>query len=120
VLVDAVLGNRDSLPPWRKALLDYASEVAAAKGSGERAGQRNMSVDPTELSGRIDAVGGLKAAALLRESFGDLSEAHDVLLRLARMLARLDEDERDSTSEHETAGAGTDTKSPARGGKRRK
>ena len=103
VLVDAVLGNRDSLPPWRKALFDYASEVAAAKGSGDKAGQPEMSADPAELSGRIDAVGGLRAAALLRESFGDLSEAHDVLLRLARMLARLDEDERADTSANEPA-----------------
>jgi hypothetical protein len=72
-----------------------------------------MSADPTVLSGRIDAVGGLRAAALLRESFGDLSEAHDVLLRLAKMLARLDEDERADPRADEPARTGTKRRAAA-------
>jgi hypothetical protein len=67
----------------------------------------------------VDAVGGLRAAALLRESFGDLSEAHDVLVRLAGMLARLDEEERADTKADEAARAGTATKTSVQGARKR-
>jgi hypothetical protein len=117
VLLSAVLGNPETFPLWRKALLDYASEVAAATDTKKREGR--FGLDPAELSGRVDAVGGLRAAALLRESFGDLSEAHDVLVRLAGMLARLDEEERADTKADEAARAGTATKTSVQGARKR-
>ena len=117
VLLNAVLGTKESLPLWRNALFGYAAEVAAAADTKEREGR--FGLDPAELSGRVDAVGGLRAAALLRESFGDLSEAHDVLVRLAGMLARLDEEERADTGQREAARGGTGTRAPTRSGKGR-
>jgi hypothetical protein len=48
VLLDAVVGNRESLPLWRKALLDYAAEVAAATDVKNREGR--FGLDPAELS----------------------------------------------------------------------
>ena len=32
----------------------------------------------------------MKAAAELRQTFGDVAEAHDVIVRLANLLARID------------------------------
>jgi transcriptional regulator with XRE-family HTH domain len=117
VLLDTILGTPDSLPFWRQALLDYASELAAVRAGTGGEGQTDEFA--SDLARRVDAMGELRAAALLRESFGDVTEARDVLIRLANVLTRLEEAERGDTSRDEAALAGTETEAPAQGRRRR-
>src|SRR5271169_4459120 len=77
-LVDVVLGTPDTLPAWTDALQHWAAQRAtttAARRTGDRVAEQ------------ID----LRARALVRERFGDIAEARDVLRRLADLLDQLDE-----------------------------
>jgi len=77
-LVDVVLGNPDTMPAWTDALEQWAAQRAATT-TVRRTGDG--------VAEQID----LRARALVRERFGDLTEARDVLRRLADLLGELDE-----------------------------
>ena len=100
LLLDAILGTDTSTPPWRTALLDYAAATAKTEAEGTGTGAATA---PT-TDRRLDGLAELKAAAGLREAFGDVAEARDVLVRLADLLDRID-----STETHARAPAGTKT-----------
>jgi hypothetical protein len=104
LLLDAVLGTDSSTPPWRTALLEYAAATAKAEADGTGTGAATA---PT-TDRRLDRLAELKAAAELREAFGDVAEARDVLVRLADLLERLD------NTAHEMASDGTKAKSRRR------
>ncbi|MCU0271557.1 MAG: helix-turn-helix transcriptional regulator [Acidimicrobiales bacterium] len=86
LLLDVVLGTDDNREPWHRALLDYASETAAREGTTRNAPPPSGKVDTG-----IDGLAELRAAAELRQAFGDVAEARNVLLRFADLLARLDQ-----------------------------
>ena len=91
VLLDAVLGTDNSSPPWRQALLDYAAATASAQGDGTGTGAATAGT----AEHRLDQLAELRAAAELRGTFGDVTEARAVLLRLADLIDRLDANEAD-------------------------
>jgi transcriptional regulator with XRE-family HTH domain len=103
VLLDIVLGTPTSTPPWRDALLAYA---AATAGSERVPGHGNVEE-------RLEGLAELRAANELRQAFGDVAEARDVLLRLAGMLDRLSGPEPADPS-HEPARTGTKAKGARR------
>jgi transcriptional regulator with XRE-family HTH domain len=85
LLLDIVLGTDDNREPWHTALLDYAAQTARQHGT-----TRNATVDAKRIDADTTALAELRAAAELRHAFGDLTEARDVLLRFADLLAELD------------------------------
>jgi hypothetical protein len=91
VLLDAVLGTDNSTPPWRQALLDYAAATASAQGDGTGTGAATAGT----AAHRLDQLAELRAVAELRGTFGDVTEARAVLLRLADLLDRLAANEAD-------------------------
>ena len=105
LLLDAVLGTDTSAPPWRTALLEYTAATAKAEAEGSGTGAATAATTDR----RLDGLAELKAAAELREAFGDVTEARAVLVRLAEVLDRID-----TTETHATAPAGTKTTSRRR------
>jgi transcriptional regulator with XRE-family HTH domain len=87
-LVDLVLGTADTLPAWTDALHQWA---AARAGTTSASGRRVAA----GLAEQIDRRG----RTLLRERFGDLTQARDVLRRLADLVAELDEPQPPSAGE---------------------
>ncbi len=87
VLLDAVLGRPENIDHWREQLLSYAASVAPQP----RSKRERPSVSPSDLPDRLEPLGALRAKALLQQAFGDLSEAGDVLERLAEAVRVVDE-----------------------------
>lgn len=108
VLLDAVLGTPDNLGPWRDDLLAYSASAAPAPKSK----REKPSVSPRDLPDRLEPFAALRARALLRETFGEVVDAADVLERLAELLRTLD-DEADQATSNGTADE------PARAGTKR-
>jgi len=77
-LVEVVLGTPDTLPAWTDALEQWAAGRART-GDARRGGAHHAE--------QIE----LRAHALVRERFGDISSARDVLRRIADLLGELDE-----------------------------
>jgi transcriptional regulator with XRE-family HTH domain len=81
LLVDVVLGTPATLPPWIEALNTWAAKRAASDTVPARAGDQ----------------ADVRARTLVRERFGDLAEARDVLRRLADLIDDLDDPTPDDT-----------------------
>lgn len=111
VLLDVILGTPSSTPPWREALLAYAAATARAEAEGAGTGAAGSGT----VEERLDGLAQLRAAGEVREAFGDVAEARDVLLRLAGLLDRLDAPDADVTA-HEPARAGTKARAKRRPG----
>jgi transcriptional regulator with XRE-family HTH domain len=106
VLLDAVLGTPDNLGPWRDDLLAYAASSAPEPKSK----REKPSVSPRDLPDRLEPFTATRARALLRETFGEVVDAADVLERLAELLRTLDDEADDpapSGTADETTRAGT-------------
>lgn len=106
VLLDAVLGTPDNLGPWRDDLLAYAASSAPEP----RSKREKPSVSPRDLPDRLEPFTAMRARALLRETFGEVVDAADVLERLAELLRTLDDEADGPTpagTADETTRAGT-------------
>jgi hypothetical protein len=79
-LVDIVLGTPDTLPAWTDALQHWAAQQA---NTPVTAGQRRRARPAQQIE--------LRARTLVRQRFGDLTEARDVLRRLAEVIDALDD-----------------------------
>ncbi|MBA2281336.1 MAG: helix-turn-helix transcriptional regulator [Acidimicrobiia bacterium] len=86
VLLDAVLGRPDNLDHWARELDAYAASVAPEP----RSKREKPSVSPSDLPDRLAALGTSRSRALLRQAFGDVTSAGDVLERLAEAIRTLD------------------------------
>src|SRR3954463_1634723 len=87
VLLDAVLGTPDNLGYWEAELLAYsASQAPMPKSKREK-----PSVSPSDLAERLAPLTTWRPKALLRETFGDVAAASEVLERLAEVLNELDD-----------------------------
>jgi hypothetical protein len=93
VLLDAILGRPDNLDEWRDALLAYASATAAPPQTK----REKPHVTPRDLPDRVDPLIDMRAKALLRNTFGDLDTAKEVLERLAELAGALDQTTSDDT-----------------------
>jgi hypothetical protein len=107
VLLDAILGRPDNLEHWERELDAYASSVAPAP----RSKREKPSVSPGDLPERLHPLGISRARALLRQAFGDVSSAGDVLERIAEALRILDQAAED---DGDGAGAGTPQRTAAK------
>jgi hypothetical protein len=77
-LVDVVLGTADILPAWTDALNRWEDARPAER------------VRPPGVSARASEMADLRARSLVRERFGDLGNARDVLRGIADLLDQLD------------------------------
>jgi hypothetical protein len=100
VLLDAILGRPDNLDRWERELLAYSASQAPAP----RSKREKPSVSPADLADRLEPLGALRAKALLRQAFGELDGASDVLERLAEALRILDVTGPDETSSESVQG----------------
>src|SRR5262245_52121271 len=82
VLLDAVLGRPENLPTWQHELFAYAASEAPTP----RAKRAKVNSRPRDLAERLQPLGALRAKALLRTAFGEVSGASDVLERVASAL----------------------------------
>jgi transcriptional regulator with XRE-family HTH domain len=94
VLLDAVLGTPESLVDWETELLAYSASQAPAP-TNKRV---KPPVSPADLADRLEPLGQLRGKALLRQTFGELSDAGDVLIRIADALRTLDLSAADDTT----------------------
>jgi transcriptional regulator with XRE-family HTH domain len=81
ILLDAVLGTPETLEPWEQVLLAWPAG-AGTTSSGER--------DVPDVDGAIEDLAATRARMLLRQSFGNLDQARDVLERLRNVLDQLE------------------------------
>jgi transcriptional regulator with XRE-family HTH domain len=102
-LVDLALGTPDTLAPWVDALRQWS---AAQANSGEQATRADA---PART-----AYAQLRAQTLIREQFGDLGEASDVLRRLADVIDRLDDATSPTTRDAQPLRRGGASPTPAR------
>lgn len=101
VLLDAVLGRPDNLGHWERELDAYASSVAPAP----RSKREKPNVSPADLPERLHPLGISRARALLRQAFGDVASAGDVLERIVEALRALDEAAGHDTDDHPETGS---------------
>jgi hypothetical protein len=94
VLLDAVLGTPDNLTEWETELLAYSASHAPAP-TNKRV---KPPVSPKDLARRLEPLGQLRGRALLRQTFGELTDAGDVLVRIADALRTLDAVAADDTT----------------------
>ena len=86
VLLDAVLGTPANLDAWESELLAYAASAAPEP----RSKKEKPSVSPADLPDRTRPMAAIRAKALLRKELGDITNASDLLERLATALRALD------------------------------
>lgn len=103
-LVDLALGTPDTLPAWVDALRQWS---AAQADRGEPA-------SPPDASARTITHAELRAQTLVREQFGDLGEASDVLRRMADVIDRLDDATSPTTSDVQPSRTGGVSPTPTR------
>ncbi len=91
-LFDVVIGTPDNLAAWESYLLSWPSPeqrmVIHDDGTIENRGPVQDDVHP-----RLAALTNIRARMLLREKFGDVAAARDVLTGLAELLDTLDQPE---------------------------
>ena len=87
--VDVVLGTSETLPAWAEALNRWEAEAPA-----EHTGMPSMTARTAELAQ-------LRARSLVRERFGDLGNARDVLRGLADLLEKLEHETDDAAARAE-------------------
>ncbi|MGH9289174.1 MAG: helix-turn-helix domain-containing protein [Acidimicrobiales bacterium] len=101
-LFDVVIGTDENLAAWEQYLLSWPSPEHRVRigpdGTMENLGRVQPDVHP-----RLAGPAAVRARLLLREQFGDLDHAQDVLNRLSAILAALDEPEPDDTDRPEPA-----------------
>lgn len=95
-LFDVVIGTPESLAEWEQYLLSWPSPASRVRvhpdGVLENLGREQPDVHP-----RLAGPAAMRAQLLLREQFGDLDRARDVLNRLTATLDLLDEPASDDT-----------------------
>jgi hypothetical protein len=91
-LFDVVIGTEENLAAWEEYLLSWPSPAHRVAirddGTTENLGRVQGDVHP-----RLAGPAGLRAWLALRETFGDLAAARDVLSRLAVALHELEQSE---------------------------
>lgn len=108
-LFDVVIGTPDNLAVWEQYLLSWPSGEHRVRihddGTMENLGRVQDDVHP-----RLAALTTLRARMVLRETFGDLDAARDVLTALGQVLDTLDQAE----PAHDDTPRQTTTPSPGR------
>lgn len=90
-LFDVVIGTTENLAEWEDYLLSWPSPMSRSRihpdGTLEPLGRAQPDVHP-----RLAGPAAVRAQLLLRQQFGDLDRARDVLTRLTATLDLLDQD----------------------------
>lgn len=88
-LIDLVLGTPDTLEEWRQVLLTWPSmhsRLRVTPGGPVNLGRVDKDIHP-----RLEHLALLRAQTTLREQFGDLDAAHNVLTGLAQLIKTMDD-----------------------------
>jgi transcriptional regulator with XRE-family HTH domain len=103
-LFDVVIGTPENLATWGQYLFAWPSPLHRAR-IGPDGRMENLGRDEPDVHPRLAGPAAVRARLLLREQFGDLDHARDVLSRLTMILASLDEPdpEQDDTDQPEPA-----------------
>ncbi|HET6835215.1 MAG TPA: helix-turn-helix transcriptional regulator [Acidimicrobiales bacterium] len=103
-LFDVVIGTPENLAAWEQYLLAWPSPLHKT-GIGPDGTIENLGRDEPDVHPRLAGPAAVRARLLLREQFGDLDHARDVLSRLSTILTALDEPdpEQDDTDQPEPA-----------------
>jgi hypothetical protein len=111
-LFDVVIGTPEKLAAWEQYLKSWPSPAHRGRlrpdGTIENLGRVQDDVHP-----RLSGLAVLRARVLLREQFGDVDRARDVLARLTTILEALEEPETEPLPDD------TDQPTPTRGTRRR-
>jgi hypothetical protein len=91
-LFDVVIGTDESLAAWEQYLLSWPSPEHRV-AIGDDGTIENLGRVQDDVHDRLAGPAGLRARLALREQFGDLAAAHDVLGRLAAALDVLEQPE---------------------------
>jgi hypothetical protein len=95
VILDAVLGTPDNVGYWEDELGEYRASVAPQP----RSKREKPYVSPKDLADRLQSLGASRARAMLRQAFGDVTDAAEVLERLAEAIRILDEEAPSDTAD---------------------
>src|SRR4051812_2567451 len=103
-LFDVILGTPDTLAEWEEYLLSWPSPAHRARvapdGTVEHLGRVEADVHQ-----RLVDPASLRARLLLRQRFGDLDRARDVLAHLSAVIQELDESPSDDSEQPTTTPA---------------
>ena len=88
LLVDAVLGTPESFDAWRQALVAYGIDAAGVRG------EVDIASGAEDLDADLASMPTLRAAMALREVFGDIDAARQVLAALTQLLDHLEPQQR--------------------------
>lgn len=115
VVLDAILGTPDNLEHWEAELRAYSASVAPQP----RSKREKPHVSPSDLPDRLHTLGVSRARAMLRQAFGDVTDAAAVLERLAEAMRLLDEAAPDDTADEAERGDASASKPAVAGRPRR-
>jgi hypothetical protein len=106
-LFDVVIGTDENLAAWEQYLLSWPSPMHRV-GVHDDGTIEDLGRVQEDVHDRLAGPAGLRARLALREQFGDLAAARDVLSRLAAALHVLErlEPADDDTQQHEAAPVG--------------
>lgn len=100
VILDAILGTPENLDHWEDELREYSASVAPQP----RSKREKPHVSPNDLADRLQTLGTSRARAMLRQAFGDVTDAAEVLERLADAIRLLEEDAVDGMTDADVRG----------------
>ena len=115
VVLDAILGTPANLGHWEDELRAYSASVAPQP----RSKREKPSVSPSDLADRLDTLGRSRSRALLRHAFGEVTDASDVLERIAEAIRLLDDAASDDTEDEEARADTLPVPTPSRRAPRR-
>ena len=107
VLIDAVLGTEENFELWESVLLSYPAGSGHRARRGSDGSWEDLGREVEDVHQRLGPLARARARLLLRNEFGDVREARQVLERLAEILSTLDDDNEPDPGQQRPARGGT-------------
>ncbi len=112
-LLDVVLGTEESLEEWRNILLSWGAFAGHRVLVHPDGRVEHLGRGAPDVHDRLDHPAAIRAQMLLREQFGDLDAARQVLERITAVLSDLDETAPADTEEDQVTPAPPSRRRPA-------
>jgi len=104
-LLDVVLGTEESLEEWRNILLSWGAFAGHRVLVHDDGRVEHLGRGAPDVHDRLDHPAAIRAQILLREHFGDVDAAREVLERITAVLSDLDETAPADTKEYQVTPA---------------